>query len=103
MFEKGLAMDWGLVATILIAIVGGIVSFFAWIFARQAKDESTIKQLETEKVMHELKDINIGIKRIHTRIDEVEETQSDVDKLLHDGEKGIFIRLNTLEHKIGVK
>jgi uncharacterized membrane protein len=96
-------MDWGIVATVLIFILGCIGSFFGWVLAKQSKDANTIKKLETEKVMHELKDINSGIKRIHLRVDGIEATQDDVDKLLHDGEKGIFIRLNTLEHKTGVK
>ena len=83
-------MDWGLITTILIFIVGGLLTF-------KSTTEARLRRAEAENRLLELKGIHDSIKRIHHRIDDVEKSNEDVLKQLTDPNVGLFVRIAKIE------
>lgn len=91
-------MDWNLIISTVLAILGAFLAYQNAMAGRLRTEEAKNRALE-------LKSISDGIKRIHNRIDDVEETQKEISNKLNDGENGIFVRLATIETtlKLGEK
>lgn len=93
-------MDWGVISTIILGILGVIGSIIGFVLAKQNKDANRIQSLEASNRTLELKNISRSIERVHSRIDDVEETQKEISNKLNDGENGIFVRLAKLETRL---
>lgn len=93
-------MDWGVISTIILGVLGIIGSIIGFVLTKQNSDKNKIAKLEAENRTLELKNINDGIKRVHKRIDDVEDTQKEIKHSLNDGENGIFVRLAKIETKL---
>lgn len=83
-------MDWGLISTILIFVVGSFLSY-------KSATEARLRRAEAENRLLELKGIHDSIKRIHHRIDDVEKSNEDVLKQLTDPDRGLFVRIAKIE------
>lgn len=93
-------MDWGVVSTIILGLIGIVGSIIGFVLTKQSKDANRIQKLEAENRTLELKNISKSIERVHSRIDDVEETQKEISNKLNDGENGIFVRLAKLETRL---